>query len=508
MRMKADPGSKISGAYGRLEEVFRRHALIGETVGVLGWDTSVIMPPGGAEARAEQMAALRVIAHELITDPRIADLLEKTAADTAQLDRWQSANLREMRRAWLHATAVPADLVAARSRATAASEAVWRGARADADFKALQPFLEEVLALTCEAGAAKAQALDRPVYDALMDEYEPDADSSRIVAILEDYAGFLPELLDAVLAHQAREPDLLPPSGPFPIPAQRLLCRHMAETVGIDFDTARLDESLHPFSGGVPEDSRITTRYHDGSFFDSMMGVLHESGHAMYERGLPAAWRYQPVGDARGMTLHESQSLLIEMQVCRSREFFEWAAPVIARTFTAEGPAWTPANLYRLATRVEPSLVRVEADEVTYPAHIILRTRLERAMIAGDLKVADLPGAWDDGMVELLGMRPPDDRLGCLQDIHWPDGNFGYFPTYSLGAMAAAQLAAAALAADPNIMPSIAKGDFGPLMTWLRPNVHNKASLLSTGELLVEATGKPLGAEAFKEQLRQRYLAA
>ncbi|MCK5273040.1 MAG: carboxypeptidase M32 [Alphaproteobacteria bacterium] len=504
--MTADPGSNISGAYGRLEEIFRRRTLIGEAVGVLGWDTSVNMPPGGAAARAEQMATLRVMAHELVSDSQVADLMDEATANAAQLDQWQSANLREMRRAWLHATAVPASLVAARSRATAAAEAAWRGARADDDFKALQPFLEEVLALTREAGAAKAQALGRPVYDALMDEYEPGADSARVVAILEDYAGFLPELLDAVLARQAREPDPVMPAGPFPVPAQRLLCRHMAETVGIDFDSARLDESLHPFSGGVPEDSRITTRYHDGSFLDSMMGVLHESGHAMYERGLPTAWRYQPVGDARGMTLHESQSLLIEMQVCRSREFFEWAAPVIARTFATGGPAWTPGNLHRLATRVEPSLIRVEADEVTYPAHIILRTRLERAMIAGDLAVAGLPGAWGDGMVELLGIRPPDDRLGCLQDIHWPDGAFGYFPTYSLGAMAAAQLAAAARTADPQIMPAIARGDFAPLMAWLRPNVHNKASLVSTDELLAAATGKPLGADAFKEHLRRRYL--
>ncbi len=506
--MTADAGGGQGGAYGQLEEIFRRHALICEAVGVLGWDTSVIMPPGGAVARAEQMATLRVMAHELVVDPRVGDLMTEAATEAVQLDRWQSANLREMRRAWLHATAVPADLVAARSHAAAAAEAAWRGARAESDFAALQPFLEEVLVLTREAGAAKAEALHRPAYDALMDEYEPDADGVRVVSILEDYAAFLPEFLDEVLAHQARQPDPVPPSGPFPIPAQRLLCRHMAETVGIDFDTARLDESLHPFSGGVPEDSRITTRYHDDGFVDSLMGVLHESGHAMYERGLPPAWRHQPVGDARGMTLHESQSLLVEMQVCRSREFFEWAAPVIAQTFAAEGPAWTPGNLHRLATRVEPSLIRVAADEVTYPAHVILRTRLERAMIAGDLPVADLPGAWGDGMVDLLGIRPPDDRQGCLQDIHWPDGDFGYFPTYSLGAMAAAQLAAAARAADPQIMPAIAKGDFGPLMAWLRPNVHNKASLLSTDELLVEATGKPLGADAFKAHLRRRYLAA
>lgn len=504
--MRNDSSDLDIGAYRRLEEIFRRRALIGEATGVLGWDSSVNMPPGGAAARAEQMATLRVMAHELVADADVAGLLDDAFAHGARLDLWQSSNLREMRRAWLHATALPADLVASRSRAAAAAEAAWRCARAAADFEALQPFLAEVLALTREAAAAKAEALGRPAYDALMDEYEPGADGERVVSILEDYATFLPELLDAVLAHQAREPDPVPLAGPFPVPVQRQLCRQMAETVGLDFNTARLDESLHPFSGGVPEDSRITTRYHEDSFLDSLMGVLHESGHAMYERGLPAAWRYQPVGEARGMILHESQSLLIEMQICRSHEFFEWATPVFTRAFAAEGPAWTPGNLYRLATRVVPSLIRVEADEITYPAHIILRTRLERAMIAGDLAVADLPGAWGDGMVELLGIRPPDHRLGCLQDIHWPDGAFGYFPTYSLGAMAAAQLATAARAADPQIMPSIAEGDFGPLMAWLRPNVHSKASLTSTDELMMEATGRPLGADAFKEHLRRRYL--
>lgn len=506
--MTTDPASGRPGAYLRLEELFRRHALIGEALRVLSWDRSVIMPPGAAAGRAEQMAELRVIAHQLLKAPEVAGLLGEAATLDGELDCWQKANLREMKRAWLHATAVPDDLVAARSRATVASEAAWRGARADSDFNALRPYLEEVLALTRDVAAAKADALDRPAYDALMDEYEPDASGERVVAVLEDYAAFLPEFLDSVLARQARQPDPVEPAGPFPIPAQRLLCRHMAETVGIDFETARLDESPHPFSSGTPDDSRITTRYQDGAFLDSLMGVLHESGHAMYERGLPGKWRYQPVGQARGMVMHESQSLLVEMQICRSREFFNWAAPIVARHFAAEGPAWSAESLHRYATRVEPSLIRVEADEVTYPAHIVLRTRLERAMIAGDLAVADLPGAWMDGMVELLDIRPPNDRLGCLQDIHWPDGAFGYFPTYSLGAMAAAQLAEAAKAAAPKIMPAILRGNFGPLMAWLRRNVHNKASLLSTDDLITEATGKPLGTDAFKDHLRRRYLAA
>lgn len=496
------------GPYTRLEEIFRRHALIGEAIDVLRWDMSVMMPPRGAQARGEQIADLRVLAHEMLAAPRVAADLAAADAAAAALDKWQAANLREMRRIWLHVTAIPPDLVAARSRATSKCETVWRTARPKSDFKALRPALENVVGLTREVGTAKAAAFGRPPYDALMDAYEPGADAGRVLAILEDYATFLPDFLDDVLARQTRRRAPVPPEGPFPVAAQRRLCRRMAEAVGLDFESARMDESLHPFSSGIADDSRITTRYSRSDYAEALMGVLHESGHAMYERGLPRVWRRQPVGRARGMTLHESQSLLVEMQICRSRDFFKWAAPVIAAAFEASGPAWTPANLHRLATWIRPGFIRVDADEVTYPAHIVLRTRLERALLAGDLAVADLPGAWNDGMKELLGIVPPNDRLGCLQDLHWPDGDFGYFPTYTLGAMAAAQLAAAARTANPGIMPAIGRGDFGPLMGWLREHVHSKGSLLSTDELLQEATGAPLDAAAFLVHLRTRYLGA
>ncbi|UCH73763.1 MAG: carboxypeptidase M32 [Rhodospirillales bacterium] len=495
-------------AYARLEEAFRRHALIEETIGVLHWDMAVMMPPGGARARAEQIADLRVLAHDMLTHERLAEDLAAAESDATGLDSWQAANLREMWRIWHHANALPSDLVAARSRATSECETVWRTARPRSDFRALRPSLEEVVRLTREAGVAKSEAFGRPLYDALMDEYEPDADARRVIVMLEDYAAFLPAFLDEVLATQARRCVPAEPPGPFSVADQKRLCRLMAETVGLDFDSARMDESLHPFSTGIADDSRITTRYNKADYSEALMGVLHESGHAMYERGLPRDWHRQPVGDARGMTLHESQSLLIEMQICRSRRFFEWAAPVIAKAFRASGPAWTPDNLYRLATRVRPGFIRVDADEVTYPAHIVLRTRLEMALMAGDLVVADLPGAWRDGLTELLDITPPDDRLGCMQDVHWPDGNFGYFPTYTLGAMAAAQLAAAARTAEPGIMSAIGRGDFTPLMRWLRSHVHGKGSLLSTDELLCEATGSPLDAAVFKAHLRDRYLEA
>ncbi|NKB56098.1 MAG: carboxypeptidase M32 [Alphaproteobacteria bacterium] len=494
----------MSAAYSELEGRFRRAALLGESIGMLSWDQSVMMPAGGAAARGEQIAALAVIRHSMMTDPALPDLLD--AAADEDLDDWQSANLREMRRDWAHAAAVPSDLVEAMSRASSACETVWRGARADADFAAILPTFAEVLTLTKQVGAAKADALGCDLYDALLDAFEPDGRCATIDPIFDSYAAFLPDFLDDVMTRQTRRPTPELPPGPFPIAAQRALVRRMAETVGLEFGTARLDESLHPFSGGIPEDSRITTRYDEADFTLAMMGVLHETGHAMYERARPAAWRRQPVGEARGMTVHESQSLLVEMQVCRSRAFLGWAAPVMRDAFRGSGETWDAENLYRLATRVTPGFIRVDADEVTYPAHVILRYRLERAMLAGDLAIADLPGAWNEGLQGLLGVTPPDDRRGCLQDIHWYDGAWGYFPTYTLGAMAAAQIFTAAVQADTDIPAGIAQGDFRPLMTWLAENIHGKGSLMSTGALIESATGRPFDDSAFKAHLRRRYL--
>jgi carboxypeptidase Taq len=275
---------------------------------------------------------------------------------------------------------------------------------------------------------------------------------------------------------------------------------------GFDFARGRLDVSPHPFCGGAANDVRVTTRYDVTDFAKSLMAVLHETGHALYELNRPAAWLAQPVGAARGLALHESQSLAVEMQAGRSREFIAYLAPRLAEAFGGEGEAWQPANLYRYYTRVERGLIRVDADEVTYPAHVILRYRLERAMLAGDLPLADLPGAWAEGMAELVGATPPDDRTGCLQDIHWPGGGWGYFPTYTLGAMAAAQLFEAACRDEPDLLPGLARGDFAPLTGWLRTHVHAKGSLQTTDDILTEATGRPLGTAAYKAHLERRYL--
>mgnify|MGYP003345752172 CR=1 FL=1 len=498
---------RSTAAYTQLEARFKRLALVRESASLLEWDMQTLMPSGGAAARTEQLAALSVMAHELLTDAKTGDLLNSAAAPNG-LDAWQQANLRVMTREWRHASAVPADLVEARSKANSECEMRWRTARPANDFKGLLPLLQRVLDLARETAAAKGEALGLDPYDALIDQYEPGARQAEITPLFDQLAGVLPDLITRILDKQARGPATRKPAGPFPAAKQMALARRLMEAVGFDFNHGRLDTSAHPFCSGVPDDIRMTTRWNEADFLPGLMGVLHETGHAMYERGLPQKWRSQPVGGALGMGLHESQSLIVEMQASRSRDFIAWLAPQAAEAFGGSGAEWSADNLVRIYGKVARSLIRVDADEVTYPCHIILRYRLEQALIGDQLKLGDLPGAWAEGMRALLDIVPTDDKDGCLQDIHWPGGGFGYFPSYTLGAMNAAQLFDAAKRAKPEIPASLGCGDFAPLMAWLRENVHSKGSLLNAHELLTEATGKPLDPQVFLGHLRARYLDA
>ncbi len=492
-------------AYHRLEQRFRRLGALRDAEAVLHWDLATMMPKGGLTARGDQLATLKALRHSLLTAPEVSDWISAADVDEG-LDVWERANLREMKRQWAHATALTEQQVEMLSRATTECESVWREARADNDFVRVLPRLNRLLDLVREAAWAKAEKMGLTPYDALLDEYEPEGRSADIDPLFADLSGFLPGFLAEVMEAQERVPYPPEPKGSFPVDRQRAIGINLMERLGFDFHHGRLDVSLHPFCGGTPDDVRITTRYDEADFRPALMGVLHETGHALYERGLPAEWRGQPVGEPRGMVLHESQSLLMEMQVCRSHQFLEFAAPVLRRTFDGKGEAWDAENLDRHYIRVTPGFIRVDADEVTYPAHVILRYELERAMLAGDLAPAELPGAWNDGMHRLLGLTPPTNQVGCLQDIHWYDGAWGYFPTYTLGAMAAAQIFAAAVEAEPSILDRIAVGDFTQLIGWLRTNIHGKGSLQSTRELLETATGLPLGTEAFKAHLQRRYL--
>ncbi len=490
-------------AYARLTARFARIATIGEASSVLGWDASAMMPPGGGAARGDQLAVLAGLAHGLLTAPEVADDLAHAEART---DEWDAANLGLMRHAHVRATAIPEGLVEAQARANSACEKVWREARRNSDFAAVSPYLAEVVSLTRQAADAMAPALGLSPYDALMDGYQRGIGAADVAPVFTRYETFLRDALPRAEEHQAQQPPPVELQGVFPAARQEGLCRHLSARAGLEFDHARLDRSTHPFCGGTPTDVRITTRYNEADPAQALMGVLHETGHALYERGLPVGYARQPVGGAAGMAAHESQSLIIEMQSCRSDPFLAWLGPELHGAFGGAAEPYAPSNLSRLWRRIERGLIRVDADEMTYPAHVILRFRLEQALVAGDLQVADLPGAWRDGLMALLGVAPPDDARGCLQDIHWYDGAFGYFPSYTLGAMAAAQLMAAARREVEDLDAGLGRGDLGPLVAWLRLRVHGQGSRLGFNDLLREATGKPLDPADFEAHLTARYL--
>ena len=367
-----------SAAYATLQDRFRRRALIGDALGILDWDQATTMPEGSADGRAEQIATLSVMRHELVVDPAVSDGIARVKQDfaAADTDAWHLGNLREMERAYLLAAAVPGDLVEAAARANAVCEVDWRRARAENDFASLLPALREVLNLVRQTADARAEALSLAPYDALLEEYEAGTRMARLDPLFDRLAEFLPAFLPQVLERQDARPAPVRPEGPFAIADQRALAAELMQALGFDFARGRLDISHHPFCGGATGDVRITTRYNESDFTESLMGVLHETGHALYESGLPDDWQFQPVGNALGMAIHESQSLLIEMQVSRSRPFLVFALPHMRAAFGGNGPGWEVDNLYRLYTRVAPGFIRVDADEVTYPLHIILRYRL------------------------------------------------------------------------------------------------------------------------------------
>ena len=499
---------RLNSAYGQLATTFAQLGHLGAAQNTLFWDGRTKMPPGGAGSRGKVMATLTGVVAEKMADPGLAELLDRAETEEApQLGEWEAANLREMRRRWRHETAIPPALAAEIAERTALSQKAWERARRDNDFAAFAEPLGALLPLQLEAARIKGDALGMAPYEAMMDAHEPGLTIAFVDALFADLAAFLPPLLKRIMARQAAEPAPIPLPGPFPEAAQFALSEKLAAMIGYDFEHGRIDLTAHPFANGVPGDVRITTRFHDDDPVAGVMATMHETGHAMYELGLPGEWAFQPAGSARGMGLHESQSLLTEMQAGRNAAFLPVLAKLLREIFGGEGEAWSDDNVRKLYRRVQPSFIRVDADEVTYPLHVILRYRLERALVEGELEIEGIPDAWNELSRELLGIIPPNDTLGCLQDIHWAMGLFGYFPSYTFGAVAAAQLFAAATKQDPEILPALGRGEFAPLLAWTRENVHARASLPPSSEAIIRAaTGAPLSADAFKAHLTARYL--
>lgn len=500
--------SDHNSPYEQLETRFAELHDLAHAQAMLNWDEAVMMPRSGGAARGEALAALAALSHRTLTAPDIGDLLDKASANGAQLNAWQQANLRSMRRMHTHATALPESLVRATQLATTRCQQIWRTARAENDWSAVAEPLTETVWLAREEAAALGDKLALDPYDAMLDAYEEGTRAADVGRLFDELKSFLPDFIDRVIERQAAP---LPLPGPFPPEGQRALGEGMMCALGFDFAHGRLDVSHHPFCGGVPDDTRITTRYSNDEFLESLMAVLHETGHALYQQGLPADWRSQPVGNCLGAAVHESQSLFVEMQMSRGRDFIEFAAPHLRHHLGGRqgDAAWSADNLYAQSIRVRRGYIRVDADELTYPLHVILRFELERALIAGDLAVADIADAWNARMTHYLGLSTDGNyKDGCMQDVHWFAGLFGYFPTYTLGALMAAQLFAAASAALPDLAIQIRAGDFAPLIGWLRANIHSQGQLKTANELLTEVTGEALSLRPFKTHLERRYLGA
>lgn len=491
-------------AYTDLQQRHQRLHRLSHLQALGQWDQAANMPAKGNEARSLALAEMGGLLHQLATEPQLQALL--SAAQAEALSDEQAANLREMQRFWRASNALPQSLVEAKSLATSRCEHAWRTQRPANDWAGHLVSLREVVRLAREEADCLAQSSGLSRYDALMDQYEPGMLSAEVDPLFGQLRAWLPGLIQAAQERQASQVTLQP-QGLFDKAAQRALGLDAMRLVGFDFEAGRLDESSHPFCGGVPEDVRLTTRYREDNFLPSLMGVIHETGHARYEQNLPRDWLGQPLAQARSMGLHESQSLSFEMQLGSHPAFAQLLSPLVMQHLGAQA-AFEPGNLNRLLTRVSPGLIRVDADEVTYPAHVILRYEIERALIEGQIECEDIPALWDSKMMELLGLDTRGNyKDGCMQDVHWAAGLFGYFPCYTLGAMYAAQWFASMRHALPKLDDSIAAGDLQPVFGWLQEHIWSQGSRWETPELVRRASGETLNPAHFKAHLQSRYLA-
>lgn len=498
-------------SYASLEKTFYRLAQLEHANAILGWDQQVMMPANGNEARGRALAELAVMRAEILQTPALADSFAAAEQEVASLQPWQQANLHEMKTIWQRASALPTELIEQEAMTLNECEHAWRSLREQNDWQSFEPLLQRVFDIT----RTKAQALNDALgsengyeneYDALLDTFDPGSRMSTVDPVFRELKAELPELLQQVLAKQKTEKPAIVQSDSIGAEQQKPLAKALMAALGYNFNSGRLDEAAHPFSGGVPDDSRITTRYDEANVINGLMAVIHETGHASYEMNLPKQWRNKPVGNSMGMTVHESQSLFFEMQLGHSRAFAEAMVPMLEQHLSPQ-PAFAADNILKLVNKVEPGLIRVYADEVTYPLHVILRYELERDLILGKAKVSDIPERWNDAMQSYLGLNTEGDyKNGPMQDIHWPSGAVGYFPSYTLGAMTAAQLFTAMSKAVPDAQEHIAALNFEPIFSWLSENIWQKGRSLSYAELLTQATGEPLNSAFFLNHIRSRYL--
>ncbi len=485
-----------------LEQLRRRLAALSDlrcAAELLGWDQQTMMPPLGGPARAESLATLERIAHEMFVSAETGHLLEAAAGelDGAAPDSDDACLVRVTRRRWEKARRVPSELAAELARSASVGQEAWVEARRRSDFDAFAPYLEHNLELArryvdCFDGFDCA-------YDALLDDYEPGIKTTTVRALFAELGSELAALITTVAQRSIDDSCL---HGSFPIERQRELVAGVLARMGFDRAGWRMDDAVHPFAAALgSQDVRITTRWDQSCFASALYGAMHECGHGLYEAGIADSLQRTPLGHGESLGLHESQSRLWENMVGRGRPFCDVLAPSIAQTL---GASVAPETLYRAVNRVEPSFIRVEADEATYGLHVVLRFELEQELIEGRLAVSDLPEAWNERVQRYLGLEVRDDADGVLQDVHWASGAIGYFPTYALGNLIAGQLWERALADMPDLDAQIAAGELSPLRDWLREHVHRHGAKLETGELLQRVVGGPIAVAPFIAYLKRK----
>ncbi len=491
----------MPSAYDELSALGREIGTLTAISSLGSWDQETYMPDGAAAHRGEQQALLAGLTHERRTSKRVGDLIAACESDRSlNGDSPAAAAIREFRRDYDLATKLPRELVEELARLGTQAQQVWKQAREKSDYALFAPWLEKIVTLNRRKAECYGWKKDGEAYDALLDEYEPGATAREVEAIFNPLRTRLAGLI-AELTTKGRAPSTACLNVKIEHDRQHKFGLFCLEAMGFDLKAGRLDTTTHPFCSGFgPGDTRLTTRYRDESFAGALYGTLHEMGHGLYEQGLPKsdarAWG-TPLSEAISLGIHESQSRMWENLVGRGREFWAWALPHAKKAFAPALDTCSPDDLYRAVNTASPSLIRVEADESTYNLHIMLRFELERAIVKGDLKVKDIPGEWNHRIKDYLGLTVPDDRRGCLQDVHWSFGAIGYFPTYALGNLYAAQLWEKINADIRDLSARISRGDFAPLLTWLRDNIHIHGRRYRAGDLCKRITGKPLSADPF-----------
>lgn len=492
-------------SYDALCQHTRETALLSSIRGLLDWDERTKMPPAAGAYRAEQAAFVAGEIHKRQTAPQVGDWLAELADSPLASDPQSDAGtvIRELQRQYDKKTRLPQALVEELTRTAALGEQKWVEARKADEFSMFQPLLERMLELKRQEAAALGYK-DTP-YDALLDDYEPHATTAEVGTVLAELREALTPLVQEIVG-SGRRPDTTVLKGAFPASVQESFGKEISAAIGFDYNAGRLDTTAHPFCGGAgPGDVRLTTRYNESDFADGFFSILHEAGHGMYEQGLPCEHYGLPTGEAVSLGIHESQSRMWENQVGRSRAFWEHVLPRAKQAFPEALDDASLDGFYAAINEVQPSLIRVDADEVTYNLHILIRFELERAMIEDNLQADDLPGAWREKYHTYLGIAPPSDADGALQDVHWSAGLFGYFPTYSLGNLYSAQFFAKANADLGDQRPAFRRGDFAPLLAWLRENIHRHGQRYMAAELIQHVTGRPLSHAAWIEQMRAKY---